>query len=141
MQGVFASHSPQETFELGRKFAATLSPNSVVALNGDLGAGKTVLIRGICDYFGVSQVTSPTYTLLNEYPSPALPLFHFDLYRLSEEEELEQIGFWDTLGAGGVVLVEWAERFPFLFQDLKAITVSIQKDPAFLSDERSIEIS
>ena len=116
----------QETEALGRKIAELLSPGAVLALFGDLGAGKTALIQGIAAGLGVKEpVTSPTFTIVNEYHSGVLPLFHFDLYRLGGEEDLYEIGWEDYLNRGGVCAVEWSERAPGLFAD--CIRISIEK--------------
>ena len=109
------SHSPAETFEHGRALAATLRAGDVLALDGDLGAGKTHFVKGIAAGLGCEgDVTSPTFTLVHEYTGGRLPLFHFDFYRLESEDETLRIGLDDYLGAGGVVVIEWAGKFPAL---------------------------
>ena len=106
------SHSPQETFELGRQFAASLRRGAVLALAGDLGAGKTQFSKGLAAGLGVeAEVTSPTFTLIHEYPGGRLPLFHIDLYRLEEEEEVLGIGLDEYLDGDGVTVIEWADKF------------------------------
>ena len=105
------THSADETQALGARLAARLQPGDVLAYYGDLGAGKTALTRGIAQGLGVQDcVTSPTYTIVNEYLSGRLPLFHFDMYRLSSSEELFDIGWEDYLARGGVCAVEWSEN-------------------------------
>ena len=122
------THSADETQALGARLAARLQPGDVLAYYGDLGAGKTALTRGIAQGLGVQDcVTSPTYTIVNEYLSGRLPLFHFDMYRLSSSEELFDIGWEDYLARGGVCAVEWSENVDDALQD--AIRVSIEKDP------------
>ena len=122
------THSADETQALGARLAARLQPGDVLAYYGDLGAGKTALTRGIAQGLGVQDcVTSPTYTIVNEYLSGRLPLFHFDMYRLSSSEELFDIGWEDYLTRGGVCAVEWSENVDDALQD--AIRVSIEKDP------------
>ena len=109
------SHSPQETYELGRQCAATLRRGDVLALAGDLGAGKTQFTKGLADGLGVeSDVTSPTFTLIHEYPGGRLPLFHIDLYRLEEEDEVLGIGLDEYLDGDGVTVIEWADKFAAL---------------------------
>ena len=109
------SHSPAETFEHGRALAATLRAGDVLALDGDLGAGKTHFVKGIAAGLGCEgDVTSPTFTLVHECTGGRLPLFHFDFYRLGSEDETLRIGLDDYLGAGGVVVIEWAGKFPAL---------------------------
>ena len=105
------SNSPQETEALGEELVKTLSPGTVVAFFGDLGAGKTAFVRGMARGLGIAQrVTSPTFTIVNEYEGGALPLFHFDMYRLRSAEELFDIGWEDFLSRGGICAVEWSEN-------------------------------
>ena len=106
----YLSHSPEETEQLGEQLGRTLRPGSVVAYRGDLGMGKTAFTRGLARGLGCTcRVTSPTFTTVNEY-SGALPLFHFDMYRLDSSDELFDIGWEDYLSRGGVCAVEWSER-------------------------------
>lgn len=122
------THSADDTQALGKKLAESLRPGDVIAYFGDLGAGKTAFTRGIAEGLGVSeQVTSPTYTIVNEYLSGRLPLFHFDMYRLGSSDELFDIGWEDYLARGGVCAVEWSENVEDALQD--AIRVTIEKDP------------
>ena len=101
--------------EFGRAYAARLGPGDVLALSGDLGAGKTHFVKGLAEGLGAgNDVTSPTFTLIHEYVGGRLPLFHFDFYRLESEDEVLRIGFDDYLGAGGVLAIEWADKFPAL---------------------------
>ena len=109
------SHSPQDTFLLGQSLAAELRPGDVLALEGDLGAGKTQFTKGLAAGLGVeTDVTSPTFTLVHEYPGGRLPLFHIDLYRLEEEREVLGIGLDDYLDGDGVTVIEWADKFAAL---------------------------
>jgi tRNA threonylcarbamoyladenosine biosynthesis protein TsaE len=111
----FTSHSVEETIRFAHNWAAVLRPNDVVALNGDLGAGKTHFVKGVVAGCGSDEsVTSPTFTLLHEYRGGRLPVFHFDFYRIERQEEIEQLGFEDYLREGGVAVIEWANRFPEL---------------------------
>ena len=106
----YLSHSPEETEQLGEQLGRTLRPGSVVAYRGDLGMGKTAFTRGLARGLGCTcRVTSPTFTIVNEY-SGALPLFHFDMYRLDSSDDLFDIGWEDYLARGGVCAVEWSER-------------------------------
>lgn len=108
---VFMTSSPAETEGLGERLAAFLKPGQIIAYLGDLGAGKTAFTRGLARGLGVTEnVTSPTYTIVNEYLSGRLPLFHFDMYRLSSAEELFDIGWEDYLERGGICAVEWSEN-------------------------------
>ena len=122
------THSPEETEAIGRKIAAKLLPGDIIAYYGDLGAGKTAFTRGLAAGLGVTeQVTSPTYTIVNEYLSGRLPLFHFDMYRLGSSDELFDIGWEDYLARGGVCAVEWSENVEDALRD--AIHITIEKDP------------
>lgn len=132
------THSADETQALGKKLAESLRPGDVIAYFGDLGAGKTAFTRGIAEGLGVSeQVTSPTYTIVNEYLSGRLPLFHFDMYRLGSSDELFDIGWEDYLARGGVCAVEWSENVEDALQD--AIRITIEKD-SLAPDTRHITI-
>ena len=107
----YITNSPEETEELGRKLGACLAPGAVIAFTGDLGAGKTAFTRGLARGLGIPErVTSPTFTIVNEYEGGRLPLFHFDMYRLGSSEELFDIGWEDYLARGGVCAVEWSEN-------------------------------
>lgn len=104
------SSSVQETEALGRALVQHLTPGTVVAFTGDLGAGKTAFVRGMAQGLGIAQrVTSPTFTIVNEYEGGRLPLFHFDMYRLGSADDLFDIGWEDFLRRGGVCAVEWSE--------------------------------
>ena len=116
-----------ETEELGAQLAARLRPGDVVAYTGDLGAGKTAFTRGIARGLGIPErVTSPTFTIVNEYEGGRLPLFHFDLYRLGDPEELFDIGWEDYLARGGVCAVEWSENVAGALED-EPIRVDIRR--------------
>ena len=105
------SNSEEETERLGADLAARLPAGSIVAFTGDLGAGKTAFVRGMARGLGVTErVTSPTFTIVNEYEGDGPPLFHFDLYRLGDAGELFDIGWEDYLTRGGICAVEWSER-------------------------------
>ena len=109
----YTTHSPRQTEQLGRAVGARLQPGELVAFYGGLGAGKTAFIRGLAAGLGIQEpVTSPTYTVVNEYLSGRVPLFHFDLYRLSGTDDLFDIGWEDYLQRGGVCAVEWSENAP-----------------------------
>ena len=107
----FITHSPEETEALGAALAKLLVPGDIIAYRGDLGAGKTAFTRGLARGLGCREpVTSPTYTIVNEYLSGRLPLFPFDMYRLTSSEDLWGIGWEDYLDRGGVCAVEWSEN-------------------------------
>ncbi|MBS6372087.1 MAG: tRNA (adenosine(37)-N6)-threonylcarbamoyltransferase complex ATPase subunit type 1 TsaE [Lawsonibacter sp.] len=123
----YCSNSVAETEELGAQLAARLRPGDVVAYTGDLGAGKTAFTRGIARGLGIPErVTSPTFTIVNEYEGGRLPLFHFDLYRLGDPEELFDIGWEDYLARGGVCAVEWSENVAGALED-EPIRVDIRR--------------
>ena len=106
----YQSQSTGETEEIGARLAVRLNPGAVLAFTGDLGAGKTAFIRGLARGLGIMErVTSPTFTIVNEYEGGRLPLFHFDMYRLGSSDELFDIGWEDYLARGGVCAVEWSE--------------------------------
>lgn len=133
------THSADETQALGQKLASRLAPGDVIAYFGDLGAGKTAFTRGLAQGLGITDpVTSPTYTIVNEYLSGRIPLFHFDMYRLSSSDELFDIGWEDYLSRGGVCAVEWSENVEDALQD--AIRITIEKD-ADEPDTRHITIT
>lgn len=108
----YKSGSPSMTAELARKIGRLIRPGTVICLNGDLGAGKTLFVQNLAASLGAEgEITSPTFNLMNIYEG-RLPIFHFDLYRLEQEYELEEIGFFDYAEAPeGLVLIEWAEKF------------------------------
>ncbi|MBR5470856.1 MAG: tRNA (adenosine(37)-N6)-threonylcarbamoyltransferase complex ATPase subunit type 1 TsaE [Oscillibacter sp.] len=107
----YLTHNEAETEALGARLAAVLSPGAVVAYQGGLGMGKTAFTRGLGRGLGYSgRVTSPTFTIVNEYEGGRLPLFHFDMYRLPDEDALFDIGWEDYLDRGGVCAVEWSEQ-------------------------------
>ncbi len=111
----FITHSADETIALGRKLADRLSPPKIVLLRGDLGAGKTTLVKGIAAAFHAASeedVTSPTFTLVHEYRGPEAKLYHIDLYRVDTPRQLETLGLDDLIADDSVLLIEWGEKFP-----------------------------
>ena len=123
------SHSEGETEAVGARLAALLTPGAVVAYQGGLGMGKTAFTRGLARGLGCEdRVTSPTFTIVNEYEGGRLPLFHFDMYRLGSSDELFDLGWEDYLARGGVCAVEWSENVEEALSG--AIRITIHKDPA-----------
>lgn len=123
----YYSNNMEETEALGMELAARLRPGDIVAYTGDLGAGKTAFTRGIARGLGIPEgVTSPTFTIVNEYEGGRLPLFHFDMYRLGDSEELFDIGWEDYLARGGVCAVEWSENVADALED-EPIRVDIRR--------------
>ena len=126
---IFLTNSPAETEAVGAAMARVLTPGTVIAYRGDLGAGKTAFTRGLARGLGCREpVTSPTYTIVNEYLSGRLPLFHFDMYRIGSSEDLFDIGWEDYLDRGGVCAVEWSENVREALPP-DAVTVTIARCP------------
>ena len=122
----FFTDSPKETEKVGQALGTVLRPGTILAYEGDLGAGKTAFTRGLARGLGAAEaVTSPTYTIVNEYLSGRMPLFHFDMYRLSSADDLWDIGWEDYLDRGGVCAVEWSENVAEAMEG--AIRVRIEK--------------
>jgi tRNA threonylcarbamoyladenosine biosynthesis protein TsaE len=122
----YITNSPAETEMIGQKLAQHLKPGSVIAYTGDLGAGKTAFTRGLARGLGCGDIiTSPTYTIVNEYLSGRIPLFHFDMYRLRSSDDLWDIGWEDYLDRGGICAVEWSENVMDVMEN--AIFVRIEK--------------
>jgi len=114
------THSAEETIVFGRSLASELSPPLIVLLRGDLGAGKTTLVKGIAEGFGAARaedVTSPTFTLVHEYCGPGVTLYHIDLYRIDTQRDLETLGLDDLLTPNSILLIEWGEKFARLRRD------------------------
>ena len=132
----FITNSPQETENLGAALGKILKPGTILAYRGDLGAGKTAFTRGLARGLGYEEpVTSPTYTIVNEYLGGRLPLFHFDMYRLASSDDLWDIGWEDYLERGGVCAVEWSENVDDAMEN--AVYVTIHKTG---EESRRIEI-
>ena len=122
----YITHSPEETENLGEALGRRLPAGTVLAYRGELGAGKTAFTRGLARGLGFTEpVTSPTYTIVNEYLGGRLPLFHFDMYRLRSSDDLWDIGWEDYLDRGGVCAVEWSENVADALEG--AVTVTIRK--------------
>jgi tRNA threonylcarbamoyladenosine biosynthesis protein TsaE len=133
---IITTKSEAETAAAGRAFAATLQPGAVVLLSGDLGAGKTAFVRGMAEGLGLdsAEVSSPTFTLVQEYRGGQLPLFHVDLYRLTPAE-VDDLGLDEMTTLGGVMAIEWPDRLALPFED--AILVAIEQGEG---DERTIRM-
>ncbi len=137
----FTSHSAEETVELGRQLASQLGKSRVVLLRGDLGAGKTTLVKGIAEGFGAAEadeVTSPTFTLIHEYNGPERDVFHIDLYRLEKPGELDSLGLEDLMqDSRNLLLIEWGEKFPRILQQKDAEIVIRRVE----HDERKVRLT
>ena len=132
----YITNSPSEMEAVGAALAKVLKSGTIIAYRGDLGAGKTAFTRGLARGLGVKgPVTSPTYTIVNEYLGGTMPLFHFDMYRLGSEDELFDIGWEDYLERGGICAVEWSENVWGAMEDAVIVTISRLGE-----DTRKIEI-
>ena len=120
----YITNSPQETENVGAALGKILRPGTILAYRGDLGAGKTAFTRGLARGLGYTEpVTSPTYTIVNEYLGGRLPLFHFDMYRLASSDDLWDIGWEDYLERGGICAVEWSENVDDAMEDAVYVTI------------------
>lgn len=136
----YVTNSPAETEALGQRLAERLQPGDVIAYTGDLGAGKTAFTRGLARGLGITErITSPTFTIVNEYQGGRLPLFHFDMYRLSSSDELYDIGWEDYLARGGVCAVEWSEIVSDALEENELIRVDIKNECG--NDDRTITVT
>jgi len=134
----YLTSSPNETEKLGLTLASRMKPGSVLALYGNLGSGKTCFTRGFCRYFGIPEVKSPSFILVNQYEGKDFPIWHIDLYRMEENEEIFQLGLDEIFSGRGITLVEWAEKGEeFLPPDCWKIKFAYGRNP----DERSIKIN
>lgn len=134
-----ATHSAEETIALGRTLTELLSPPKLVLLRGELGAGKTTLVKGIASGFGAAEeddVTSPTFTLVHEYRGPRVNLYHIDLYRVDTLRELETLGLDDLRSENSILLIEWGEKFPRLQRE-RDLEISLERRSEM---ERKIKI-
>lgn len=137
---IYESFTPEDTFRIGEEIARQAKPGEIYTLNGDLGVGKTVFTKGIASGLGIQEpVTSPTFTIIQEYDSGRLPLYHFDVYRIGDPEEMDEIGYEDYFYGQGLCLIEWAELIEELIPP-EAIRVYIDKDLEKGLDYRRIRI-
>ncbi|SEA13386.1 tRNA threonylcarbamoyladenosine biosynthesis protein TsaE [Lachnospiraceae bacterium NK3A20] len=137
---VYDSNSRDDTFRIGRELGEKAIPGEVFALYGDLGVGKTVLTKGLAAGLGIAEpVNSPTFTILQIYEDGRLPLYHFDVYRIEEPDEMEEVGFDDYVYGDGVCMIEWPERIEEILPQ-KTRKITITKDLAKGLDYRRITI-
>lgn len=135
------THSPEETYNLGKSMGENAVKGQVYALDGDLGCGKTVFTQGFAAGLGIREpVTSPTFTILQSYTEGRLPLFHFDVYRIEDPDEMDEIGYEDCFYGDGVSLVEWAVQIEDLMPE-DTIHICIRKDPEKGFDYRQITVT
>lgn len=137
---IIETRSPEETFELGKKIGEAAKPGQVYTLNGDLGVGKTVFTQGVAAGLGITEpVSSPTFTIVQVYEEGRLPFYHFDVYRIGDIEEMEEIGYDDYFFGEGICLIEWAEMIRDILPE-KRIEITIEKDLTQGFDYRRITV-
>ncbi len=140
MEYIVETHSAEETFELGRRMGEKAKKGEIYALMGDLGVGKTVFSQGMAKGLGVEEaVNSPTFTILQIYEEGRLPFYHFDVYRIGDVEEMDEIGYEDYFYGDGVCLIEWAGLIEELLPE-KCIRITVYKDAEKGYDYRRIKI-
>ena len=137
---VWESFAPKDTFEIGRKIAESAKPGEVYTLIGDLGVGKTVFTQGVAAGLGITEpVNSPTFTIVQVYEDGRMPFYHFDMYRIGDVEEMEEIGYEDYFYGSGVCLIEWANLIPEILPE-KLTRITIEKDLEKGFDYRRITV-
>ena len=137
---VYESNTPQAPFELGKRLGAEAKPGQVYCLDGDLGVGKTVFTQGFARGLGITgPVNSPTFTIVQQYEEGRLPLYHFDVYRIGDISEMDEIGYEDCFYGSGVSLIEWSELIEELLPE-RAVHVTIEKDLERGFDFRRIRV-
>lgn len=137
---IIETNSAKETFQLGKQIGEKALPGQIYTLNGDLGVGKTVFTKGVACGLGIQEpVNSPTFTIIQEYEEGRLPFYHFDVYRIGDIEEMEEIGYDDYFFGDGVCLIEWAELIEELLPE-QVISVTIEKNPEKGFDYRKITV-
>ena len=137
---VFESNSEKDTFDLGRQIGEKAVPGDVYTLVGDLGVGKTVFTKGLAKGLGIEEpVSSPTFTIVQIYEEGRMPLYHFDVYRIGDVEEMEEIGYEDCIYGEGVSLIEWADLIEEILPE-HYVEIKIEKDPGRDFDYRRITV-
>lgn len=137
---IIETENPEETFALGQKIGRAATPGQVYTLTGDLGVGKTVFTQGVASGLGITEpVNSPTFTIVQVYEEGRLPFYHFDVYRIGDIEEMEEIGYDDYFFGGGICLIEWAELIKEILPENR-ISITIEKDLSRGFDYRRITI-
>ena len=138
---VIETRSPEETFAVGKSLGEKAFPGQVLTLTGDLGVGKTVFTQGLAEGLGIEEpINSPTFTIVQEYHEGRLPLYHFDVYRIADVSEMDEIGYEEYFFSDGVCLIEWGTLIEELLPD-STITITIEKDLQKCFDYRKITIS
>ena len=137
---IIETENPEETFALGQKIGRAATPGQVYTLTGDLGVGKTVFTQGVASGLGITEpVNSPTFTIVQVYEEVRLPFYHFDVYRIGDIEEMEEIGYDDYFFGEGICLIEWAELIEEILPENR-ISITIEKDLSRGFDYRRITI-
>ncbi len=137
---IIETNSPEETKEIGRKIGQEAKPGDVYALLGDLGVGKTIFTKGVAEGLGITEpINSPTFTIVQEYEEGRMPFYHFDVYRIGDVEEMDEIGFDDYVYGEGMCLIEWANLIEEILPD-HVKTITIEKDLEKGFDYRRITI-
>lgn len=137
---IIETHSEQETFALGKKLAEQAVPGQIYSLEGDLGVGKTVFTKGMAEGLGITEpVNSPTFTIVQVYEEGRMPFYHFDVYRIGDPEEMDEIGYEDYFYGNGICLVEWANLIEELMP-AETIQITIEKDLEKGFDYRKITV-
>ena len=137
---VYETHSPEETIKIAYEMALCAKAGDILTLEGDLGVGKTLFASGFAKGLEIDEpISSPTFTIVQEYEDGRLPLYHFDVYRIGDPEEMDEVGFDDYLNGGGICLIEWADLIEELIPD-EAIRIYIEKDLDAGYDYRRITV-
>lgn len=137
---IIETRSEKETFELGKKIGEKANPGQIYRLDGDLGVGKTIFTKGVAAGLGISEpVSSPTFTIVQVYDEGRMPFYHFDVYRIGDPEEMEEIGYEDYFFGKGICIIEWASLIEELLPD-HIIRVTIEKDLDYGFEYRRISI-
>ena len=140
MKKMWETYGPQETFEIGKQLGLEAKPGEVYCLDGDLGVGKTVFTKGFASGLGITEpVNSPTFTIVQQYEEGRLPLYHFDVYRIGDVEEMDEIGYEDCFYGEGVCLIEWSTLIQEILPE-DAIHITIEKDLEKGFDYRRIQM-
>lgn len=138
---IYETFSPRETFEIGKRIGMEATPGTVYTLLGDLGVGKTVFTQGVAEGLGILEpVNSPTFTIMQVYDEGRLPFYHFDVYRIGDESEMDELGYEDYFYGDGICFIEWANLIEGIIPK-KHTQITIEKDPSKGFDYRKIEIT
>ncbi len=136
----YKSSSPEETFALGKRLGEQAKPGEIYCLDGDLGVGKTVFTQGFAEGLGIDEpVNSPTFTIVQQYDCGRIPLYHFDVYRIGDVDEMDEIGYEDCFYGEGVCLIEWSQRIEEILPD-DVVCIRIEKDLEQGFDYRKITV-